>query len=371
MDPEIYLDRRLEARLFNHFLFTLEGDYNDFARYCQENSHISFHDCELDRLSNLHVHFVTKLEIGPEAIFMDEGSYYACDGTYYEIAPYYSFSASFKSDRMTLVIESSSKNGLSFHIIMIFVRLFSDLLFLHGAAAKIDGKSVIFPAWGGAGKTNLLLALLNRGSRYIADDVVVVEPVSNNVLPFQKTLNLLHYNFFDNRDLLCHLDLKRRSIFYLWILLKRVCAKPFFTKLPIISQLAAYTEKVLRNRIGCQLEAHFVSKGPGLDKPDNVEKVFYLKRVNEDSVSIKTDSFQRDDFVQKMKICLDREKAEATNVMSRFPFASEVFRNALSALNGKEISKLQEFASKNTIQILIYGLKVQPEALIDHAWKKS
>jgi len=362
----MYSCKKLEARLFGHLLFLIGGDASSFVKFCQEYSYISFGNAEANTQGNFYVHFQDKIVAPRDAVLMDEGSYYTTSGTYYEINKHFAFSVDFKSDILTIAIDSRSKDLLSFHIILIFVRLFSELLFLHGAAARICGKDIIFPAWGGAGKTHLLLFMLRNGYQYIADDIIVVEPSSNTVLPFQKTLNLLSYNFYDNRDLAKHLSLKKRFAFGQWLLIRRIIDSLPFSESSIIHKICAQIEKIFSGLIGCSLDARLVSSTPVVDKPAIVSGTFYLKRINSNHSFVEIGHFDKNSFVEKMKICLDREKSEGTNVFRRFPFSSEDFRNVKDELYSKEILKLQEFVSKNDIQSLQYGLKAHPEKIIQH-----
>ena len=362
----MYSYKKLEARLFGHLLFLIGGDASSFVKFCQEYSYISFSNDETNAQENFYVHFQDKIVVPRDAVLMDDGSYYTAGGTYYEINKHFVFSVDFKSGNLTIVIDNRSRELLSFHIILIFVRLFSELLFLHGAAARICGKDIIFPAWGGAGKTHLLLSMLRNGYQYIADDIIVVEPSSNIILPFQKTLNLLSYNFYNNRDLVKHLSLKKRFAFGQWILMRRMINLLPFSELSIPHKICKQIEKMFSGLIGCSLDARLVSSTSVVDKPDIVSGTFYLKLINTNNSFVKIGSFDKNDFVEKMKICLDREKSEGTNVFRRFAFASEDFRNVEDELHSKEILKLQKFVSKNNIWSLQYGLKAHPEKIIQH-----
>jgi len=363
-------NKKLEARLFGHLLFLIGGDSGNFVTFCQEYSYISFGNTEAGAQGKFYVHFQDKVVIPNDAVVMDQGSYYTDNGTYYEISRNYAYSVNFKFGNLRIVMDRHSKELLSFHIILIFVRLFSELLFLHGAAARICGKNILFPAWGGAGKTHLLLSMLRNGYQYIADDIIVVEPSSNTILPFQKTFNLLSYNFYDNRDLVKHLSLKKRFAFGQWILILRMIDLLPFSESSITHKLCAQIERMFSGLIGYSLDAGLVSSTPVVDRQDIVSGTFYLKRINSDNLFVKIGSFDKKSFVEKMKICLDREKSEGTNVFRRFAFASEDFRNVTNELHSKEILKLQTFVSKNNIRSLQYGLKAHSEEIIQHLMKQ-
>jgi len=139
-----------------------------------------------------------------------------------------------------------------------------------------------------------------------------------------------------------------------------------FSELSIPYKICRLIEKMLSGLIGYSLDPRLVSKAPVVEKPDIVSKTFYLKRLNSDNSFVEIGFFDKNSFVEKMKICLDREKTMVSNVFRRFAFASEDFRDMVDELSSKEVSKLQKFVSKNYVHILRYGLKVHPEKIIQH-----
>lgn len=50
---------------------------------------------------------------------------------------------------------------------------------IHGACARFEGKTLLFPSWRGAGKTNTMLSLLTAGGDYLSDDRVWVDDSGN------------------------------------------------------------------------------------------------------------------------------------------------------------------------------------------------
>ena len=64
-----------------------------------------------------------------------------------------------------------------------FVGAHADLIWLHAAAASSDGLSVLLSGPAGAGKSTLVVELIGRGWRLLADDVVAVRPGTFEALP--------------------------------------------------------------------------------------------------------------------------------------------------------------------------------------------
>ena len=65
-----------------------------------------------------------------------------------------------------------------------------DYLFLHAGAAARNGRALLLPGPPEAGKSSLVLALLQRGFDYLSDDVGAIDPVTGRVYPFQKRIGV-------------------------------------------------------------------------------------------------------------------------------------------------------------------------------------
>jgi hypothetical protein len=59
-----------------------------------------------------------------------------------------------------------------------------DLLWLHAGAVSRDGRAVLIAGPGGSGKSTLATLLVDRGFRYLGDDVVALDPSTGEVHPF-------------------------------------------------------------------------------------------------------------------------------------------------------------------------------------------
>jgi hypothetical protein len=63
-----------------------------------------------------------------------------------------------------------------------FAALLQGLEVLHAAAVVHDGSAVAFLGRSRAGKTSLALAMCHRGARFLADDVLAIEPLDDSLL---------------------------------------------------------------------------------------------------------------------------------------------------------------------------------------------
>ena len=64
-----------------------------------------------------------------------------------------------------------------------FVAAHPDLIWLHAAAASLDGAAILLAGPAGAGKSTLLVRLIDRAWQLLADDVVALRPDRAEALP--------------------------------------------------------------------------------------------------------------------------------------------------------------------------------------------
>jgi hypothetical protein len=74
--------------------------------------------------------------------------------------------------------------------------LMSNATFVHAASVEKDGKALVFPAWGGVGKTGLVAGLIeNHGFKLLGDDLIILKgdgtlyayPKPMVIYPYHKT----------------------------------------------------------------------------------------------------------------------------------------------------------------------------------------
>jgi hypothetical protein len=61
---------------------------------------------------------------------------------------------------------------------------------LHAAGVDVDGQALLFVGPSGAGKTSLVLSLLLKGLKCLSDEVILVEPGTNRVLPLPRSFHI-------------------------------------------------------------------------------------------------------------------------------------------------------------------------------------
>ncbi len=65
-----------------------------------------------------------------------------------------------------------------------------DYLFLHAGTVARDGRALVLPAAMDAGKSSLVVALLELGFGYLSDELGAIDPVTGRAYPFPKRISL-------------------------------------------------------------------------------------------------------------------------------------------------------------------------------------
>lgn len=75
---------------------------------------------------------------------------------------------------------------VQYRAIELLIRARDDLLWFHGAAAGYAGRAVAFPGRRGRGNSTLVTSLWLQGWTFLTDDILPVDPRSDQVLPFPR-----------------------------------------------------------------------------------------------------------------------------------------------------------------------------------------
>ncbi|MBX2886222.1 MAG: hypothetical protein KTR32_40070 [Granulosicoccus sp.] len=68
------------------------------------------------------------------------------------------------------------------------------ILLMHSAGVTRAGKSFVFPAYGGTGKTTTCMSLLQKGYHFLGDDLLLIDPDQRLVYPYPRPLHVFTYN---------------------------------------------------------------------------------------------------------------------------------------------------------------------------------
>lgn len=108
----------------------------------------------------------------------------------------------------SVAVESGFDDGYFINILdfIIYLHLIrTGLSFLHCAGVSYGSKNILFPAWAGTDKTEVLIEFINKGAKFIADDWVIVNGkgeflgYSRSPILYEEELGL-HKQYLDVRS---------------------------------------------------------------------------------------------------------------------------------------------------------------------------
>ena len=168
------------------------------------------------------VQIVDKINIPQDSSIYVFNSVYMAKDTLYFIYSSRLLTIEAAENCFIVTVEKDFYPLVAFYICEVLLRLYAvqyDIVFLHASAFKYKGKLFVINAFGGTGKTNLLLDVLEHGGIYLSDDIVAVDK-ANNLYPYKKRLNILYYNFLYKKDLLSKINISMYWLSLLEMLLK-------------------------------------------------------------------------------------------------------------------------------------------------------
>jgi hypothetical protein len=114
---------------------------------------------------------------------------------------------------------------LTGQIVATITMLLRRLVFVHAGAVEVAGRGCILIGQSGAGKTSTVAALLLRGAAYLSDEVALLDPGTNGLVPFQLPMAIKRWTARAARALPSGTDVTARDtvIFRLPDRLGRAC----------------------------------------------------------------------------------------------------------------------------------------------------
>jgi hypothetical protein len=215
-------------------------------------------------------------------------------------------------DNDTLVLFCSkdfSENFLYFLIIYIlsFKLVQFGGHFIHSSVIEYKGKTIMFPAWRHAGKTNLMLKFVDQGAKIIADDNVFIFK-DGQILPYIKKTHLLYYNLRNFPYLLDLIDLNTLNLFNFLDNHKHSNSSDAFHKSLINSEIRSQIRARIPNDVFLTNDTSY--------KMRKVDYVFHLNRVASSlSYHSKLENIKLEKLVRKVS---ETSKFELTYLYSGY-----------------------------------------------------
>ena len=253
---------------------------------------------ELPRISTVTI--IEKIEIPKKATVLINNTFYFFEEKIYFSTADNVLMIEMQEDMYKITAEIGFDDFAVFYIQEILMRYYAtkfNIVFLHASAFEYNKKCYVVNAFGGTGKTNLLLDVLEDKGRYVADDLTAVDQ-DGNVYPYQKRINLLYYNLDYKKKLLSTLHQPS------WIL-KVIDLIDNSDKSSFLYRFLLFRiEWKLRRRLNMKVDYRKIYNSNEISSSYKADHFIWLERTEN-----KTNTFTIDNkyIYDRMTFCLDLE----------------------------------------------------------------
>lgn len=198
---------------------------------------------------------------------------------------------------------------ISFFTLEMLIRMYApkfNLVFTHSSGYIMDGKLTVINAFGGVGKTEVMMLACQRGAKFIADDFAIMNS-KGQIFPYPKMIYLCEYPY-DNELL----KMTHKSKF-LWKVNNFVKNH----KDPVSVRLASRLEC---QYFGIKIDYNVVCKEETELKFYDIDNFYWVDSSNNTEFK----NFIPEIYIQKMSLCLDIESRRYFDydgyIRLKFPF---------------------------------------------------
>lgn len=161
------------------------------------------------------------------------------------------------------------------------------LVFMHTASFKYNDSTYAISGFGGAGKTEVMLEMLQKGAIYISDDLAIFD-IQGKIYPYLRKISLHDYPFSDSQ-------LERFNLSRWQYRLMKYCQQKS-------GRVTQYIYRRLRGRFNISVDcAQWIL--PDSNSPLNIDRHFWLDSMGK-TAFIDVD---QNTFNKKMTFCMQNE----------------------------------------------------------------
>jgi hypothetical protein len=268
----------------------------------------------------------------------------------------------------SILFENGVEPLALFYLTEILIRnlaVFQGMTFMHSSGVILDDTACVFPAWGGTGKSNLLIQFLERGAKYLGDDLVILNE-NGYILPYPKPLNLLCYNFNAYPKKLLEIAALKTRCAYKLFKIFNVLSNTFAMSSSLFSKLLAYLKLRYEYRTHEYIRAERLFGADILADlvPIKKHKIFFMIRTP--GRDIQLEEISGDFLAKKMSHCLRWERnylVDSTGAyLYAFPEKEELIKDILRAETQNAEACFSYSQSVNFVKV---GMEVAPPELFE------
>ncbi len=198
---------------------------------------------------------------------------------------------------------------------------------LHASAFEYAGTGVVVTGWTKGGKTEALLAFMERGARYIADEWVYVAPEADRVFGIPEPIRLWdwHLRQLSRRDVVPRRDRARMRALGLVAALEPVAttARGRGTKL---RRLGARSLPLVKRQLHADIEPERLFSRERLLRTGSFDRLFFV--VSHEDPSVTVEPVDAADVAARMTFSLEHERLDLLDAYLKFRFAFPDAANA-------------------------------------------
>lgn len=217
-----------------------------------------------------------------------------------------------RHDDFEVIIDDKSSCEIAFFTIEMLIRMYAPkygIIFMHTAAFKYNNQVLTINAFGGVGKTEVMLKALEQGAEFLSDDFAIYNR-DGQVFPYSKRIYLCEYPYDDR---MLKLTGKSKT---LWKIKKWCVKHPNLLTTRINSLLET-------SYFGVKIDYSVVTPTETENKFYDVDFFFWVDNSNK----TERHSIDKDYFEKRMCLCLDIESRRYCDydgyLRLKYPFLNE------------------------------------------------
>jgi len=220
------------------------------------------------------------------------------------------------------------------------------ILPIHSCSIEMNSSGIIFPAWGGIGKTRLLFNLTDRGAKYISDEWSLIR--GDSLLPLFASLNMLAYDLREYGDRVGLTKLEK-------------------IKLAIGNKIKTHKAKMILSYFNfVVLNKEYLAEEvfPEMEYESKVERIYLLQKS--DCSEVVKEEISKDELLEKLTISFFHEHRTFLYYWNMYRYAFQPFINLIDNIDEMYRRKLKEIiVDKQCYRLTIPNEKVKQVNIIE------
>jgi len=354
----------LYFNIHDKILLALRGADQSYEDYFKKRLGYFLIKDKITTIPTITVNFVNAIRYKGRIKYIGNNMPYDSSYFYYTDKGGYKLGFDIKSNRIAITCQRGINRLDCFYIVENMLRDLitkSGAVFLHASGVTYKNAAVIFPAWGGTGKTNILIQFLFADASFLGDDMVVIDK-DGNVYPYPKPLNLLYYNFDEYKDFLLDKASLKTKIIYRHLNAMRKIDSVLQKRLKndnLLIKIDRFFLKRVADRCNEHIELNEIFPDAKIARSTHLQFVLFLTRTAGKVFIIK--KIKPDLLAKKMTICSKWERDYLSDLSLPYLFAYPEKERIIREMMGGEREIIKDcFGKVKGVYSVEAGLDLSP-----------